>query len=79
MKSRIQLQDDLDMLEAAANGIRYPGPGSQALLAAIDELLHHPFIDPRDKPWLEARLNKLRVRHGLPMDDDQPHRYTVRH
>jgi hypothetical protein len=70
MKSRIELQDDLDMLEAAASGIRYPGSGSDALLQAIAELSDHPLVRLRDRPWLKVQLDKLRARHGLPTSED---------
>jgi hypothetical protein len=70
MKSRIELQDELDMLEAAASGIRYPGPGSSALLQAIVDLSDHPLVRLRDRPWLNAQLDKLRARHGLPVSED---------
>lgn len=72
MKSRIELQDDLDMLEAAASGIRYPGPGSSALLQAIIDLSDHPLVRARDRSWLNAQLDKLRARHGLPTSEDPP-------
>jgi hypothetical protein len=72
MRSRIELQDELDMLEAAASGIRYPGPGSSALLQAIVDLADHPLVRVRDKPWLNAQLDKLRARHGLPPSEDPP-------
>lgn len=72
MKSRIELQDELDMLEAAASGIRYPGPGSSALLQAIVDLSDHALVRLRDKPWLNAQLDKLRARHGLPTGEE-PH------
>jgi hypothetical protein len=74
MKTRIELQDDLDMLEAAASGIRHPGPGSQSLLEAIDELLNHPSVDPRDRTWFGVQLYKLRVRHGLPVEQEPSYR-----
>lgn len=72
MKSRIELQDELDMLEAAASGIRYPGPGSSALLQAIVDLSDHPLVRVRDRPWLNVQLDKLRARHGLPASEDPP-------
>ena len=72
MRSRIELQDELDMLEAAASGIRYPGPGSSALLQAITDLSDHPLVRERDRTWLNAQLDKLRARHGLPTSEDPP-------
>ena len=58
------------MLEAAASGIRYPGPGSSALLQAITDLADHPLVRERDRSWLNAQLDKLRARHGLPTGKD---------